>query len=73
MLVVFMFYDILRYVRDVRRSMKNYSIVEYYIENKRIQNLDEQRRINGEIKRKRKIGGKCRIAITKKEKKCAYD
>lgn len=73
MLVVFMFYDILRYVRDVRRSMKNDSIVEYYIENKRIQNLDEQRRINGEIKRKRKIGGKCQIAITKKEKKCAYD
>lgn len=53
--------------------MKNDSIVEYYIENKRIQNLDEQRRINGEIKRKRKIGVKCQIAITKKEKKCAYD
>lgn len=49
------------------------SIVEYYIENRRIKDFDEQRRINGEMKRKRKMRGKCRIAITKKEKKYACD
>lgn len=35
--------------------MKSDSIVEYYIENRRIKDFDEQRRINGEIKRKRKM------------------
>lgn len=53
--------------------MKSDSIVEYYIENRRIKDFDEQRRINGEMKRKRKMRGKCRIAITKKEKKYACD
>lgn len=51
--------------------MRNDSIVEYYTKKQRIKNFDEQRRINGEIKRKRKMQtSKCRIAIRKKEKKC---
>lgn len=60
----FVIYDILRC------SMRNDSIVEYYTKKQRIKDFDEQRKINGEIKRKRKMQtGKCRIAIRKKEKK----